>query len=421
MDIIGEYIANHCKARIAVLENKKQLDKFLKIRDNCENLKYIVLYDDVVPDGVNEEGKAKVITWDEMLAQDDDAKVDDIIADKTSNRSPGQCCSLIYTSGTTGKPKGVMMSHDNLVYGAVALIESTHHVVNWKHQQKLISYLPLSHVAAQFLDIICVLVSQYSYDGACDGAGCAYFARPDALKGSIKKTLVDVQPTIFMGVPRVWEKLEEGIKAIGKTITGPKKNISAWAKRKGFERTNNKKLGGNGKVPTGWKIANSLVFSTLKEKLGLNNCKLFVTAAAPIKQSTLDYFASLDIDITQAYGASESGGTHTLGLPFHDKYGTIGVAILGNEIKIEHDPKRDKKGEGELLLRGRNIMMGYLFDEDKSKKTINSFGYYMSGDVGRKDKDNLYYITGRIKEVCCYSIRKYISVSKNIFHNIFYS
>jgi long-chain-fatty-acid--CoA ligase ACSBG len=216
-----KYIAEDCKVAVAVVEDQKQLDKFLKIRDELPELKAIVQYK-----GELSQDYPDVYTWEQFmeLGKDmDSSVVDDII----KNQKPNQCASLVYTSGTTGNPKGTMLSHDNLTWTAKSLISTYNELVFGT--DRFVSYLPLSHIAGQVADI---------YLAVSVGATCV-FADPDALKGSLVATLKEAQPTLFFGVPRVYEKIMDKMQEAGASLTGLKRKLSVWAKKKGLQGNQN--------------------------------------------------------------------------------------------------------------------------------------------------------------------------------------
>jgi len=273
-----------------------------------------------------------------------------------------------------------MISHDNATWTSQAVIN----MLDMNENDSIISYLPLSHVAAQMIDIY----------GPMSTGLSVWFAQPDALKGSLGQTLKEIKPTAFLGVPRVWEKIYEKMQEVGKQTTGLKKIIGDWAKNKGLD--GGYKLQRGEDVPWGWWLANTLVFENVKKALGLENTRLCATAAAPIAKETLDYFLSLNIPIYEIYGMSESTGPQTVNRPSAHKTGTAGPAIPGCEMKI-HDP--DKDGNGEICFRGRHIFMGYLKNDKDTSETIDEEGWLHSGDIGRIDKEGYLSITGRIKEL----------------------
>ncbi|XP_064084621.1 long-chain-fatty-acid--CoA ligase ACSBG2-like isoform X1 [Macrobrachium nipponense] len=369
-----EHCAVNCEAQIWVVEDQKQLDKVLKIRENLPHLKTIIQY----------SGKPTVegvISWAEAMAigrQQPDTELEQRLCRIAVN----QCCTLIYTSGTTGPPKGVMLSHDNLTWTAHA---NSVNVDFHPGKEVLISFLPLSHVAAQMADIYTCM-----YAG-----GTCYFAQPDALKGSLGATLKEVRPTVFLGVPRVWEKIYEKMMEVGKKTTGVKRSIATWAKSIGLE-ANERKQRQDFRKPFCFSIANAVVFKKIKTVLGFDRCRLFISAAAPISPDIVRYFHSLDITLTEIYGMSESSGPHTVGLEKAFKVGSCGRTPPGFYTKL-HNP--DKDGNGEICMGGRHVSMGYLHMEDKTHEAIDDDGWLHTGDIGKLDSDNFLFITGRLKEL----------------------
>eukprot|EP01147_Barroeca_monosierra_P001925 gene1925-5014_t len=373
-----KYVVNHSKTQIIVAEDRKQLDKILQVHTELEYLKAVVVYNDAQPDG---EYSFPILSWDEFMRHGADIP-EFVLGNRMSNQQPGQCCTLIYTSGTTGNPKGVMITHDNLTWTASTLVSMLPHIKIGK--EHIVSYLPLSHIAAQILDI---------HGPMCLNA-TVWFAKPTALKGTLVDTLKDVRPTLFLGVPRVWEKIEEKMRAVGAATTGFKKKIGTWAKKKGLEGSYAIQEGRP--VPSGFGIAKKLVFSKIRKALGLDRCKFFATAAAPISKETLEYFLSINIPIMEVYGMSENTGPQTVSFPGQHKTGSTGRAMPGTEMMI-FEPDQD--GNGEICFRGRHVSKGYLYNEEKTRETIDSEGWLHSGDIGRVDENGFLYITGRIKEL----------------------
>jgi long-chain-fatty-acid--CoA ligase ACSBG len=177
-----------------------------------------------------------------------------------------------------------MISHDNVTW-TTANMATNYFDLN--HTDRVISYLPLSHIAAQLIDIHIPMLL----------GACTYFCQPDALKGSLTVTMREVRPTIFFGVPRVWEKIQEKLVQMGRATTGVKKSISTWAKNNGTENTKRAQYGAAGGHPWSFGCANALVLSKIKEALGLDQVKANFTAAAPIAPETLWYFGCLNIPV----------------------------------------------------------------------------------------------------------------------------
>ena len=214
--------------------------------------------------------------------------------------------------GTTGPPKGVMLSHDNITWMTRSFwmtVKKTNGL-NLRKLQRSISYLPLSHAAGQLLDIYFPMACRSWYP-ECPGY-IVSFARPDALKGTLGDTLRAVKPTIFFGVPRVWEKINETIvkKAKANPSTGLKLKLINWAKTVGFEYFKNSQAGGSKEIPFGYIIAKKLVFNKVRSALGFDNLQLAYTGAAPVQPQTLEFFAQLGVNIYEAYGMSETTGLY---------------------------------------------------------------------------------------------------------------
>ncbi|CAI9577656.1 unnamed protein product [Staurois parvus] len=373
------YVAENCEANILVVENHKQLQKILQVQDQLPHLKAIVQYKDEL-----KEKKPNLYTWAEFmqLGKDvPDAELDTII----SSQNPNQCCTLIYTSGTTGLPKGVMLSHDNITWTAAAAGKTVRLREATDQQEMVVSYLPLSHIAAQMIDIW--LTMKYG--------GATYFAQPDALKGSLANTLREVRPTAFMGVPRVWEKMQEKMKAVGAKSSTIKRKVATWAKGVGLE-TNLKRMNGASPQPVRYHVAKKLVFKKVRKALGLDRCTKCYTGAAPITKDTLEFFLSLNIPVYELYGMSESSGPHTISLPDAFRIMSCGKVISGCRTQI-YQP--DSDGSGEILFWGRHVFMGYLNMEDKTKESLDEEGWLHSGDLGKHDDKGFLFITGRIKEL----------------------
>ncbi|XP_057697072.1 long-chain-fatty-acid--CoA ligase ACSBG2 isoform X2 [Corythoichthys intestinalis] len=377
-----QYVANNCKANVIVVENHKQLQKILQVQESLPHLKAIVQYK-----GALKEKRPNLYTWAEFmkLGRDEpDGPLDEIIA----SQKPNQCCTLIYTSGTTGHPKGVMLSHDNLTWTALATSRHVRLTDATESQEVVVSYLPLSHIAAQMVDIWVTMRV----------GGVTHFADPDALKGSLVNTMKEVRPTAFMGVPRVWEKMQEKMKATGAKSSTVRRKVAAWAKDVGLH-TNLSKMNQNGAMdhtPLSYQIAKKLVFKKVRKALGLDRCHRCYTGAAPITRDTLEFFLSLDIPLYELYGMSESTGPHTISLPSAFRLTSCGKELPGCKTKL-YNP--DKDGNGEICFWGRHVFMGYLNMADKTEESLDSDGWLHSGDLGKRDSKGFLFITGRIKEL----------------------
>jgi len=360
------YIASHSEANIVVVENAEQLAKFKKIKNQLPDLKAIVLMNGSDPDDM-------VYAWNE-LPKIADKVTENELEERIKAQKPDDCCTLIYTSGTTGNPKGVMITHDNITWTTQQAVN----LLKANHDDQVLSYLPLSHIAEQMISLYAPILC----------GATAWFA--ESLE-KLGENLAEVRPTIFLGVPRVWEKIQAKMMAAGAQNPPLKKKIAAWARKQGL-------AGGyaeqEGKPkPFFYGLADKLVFSKVREKLGLDRCRLFVTSTAPISMDTAEFFLSLGIPITEVYGMSECTGPATISFPEPFKYrtGWAGPELPGTANKIAED--------GEVLMKGRHVFKGYFKNDAATAETIDKDGWLHSGDIGEIDDKGFLKITDRKKEL----------------------
>ncbi|KAJ3603489.1 hypothetical protein NHX12_028234 [Muraenolepis orangiensis] len=371
-----QYVAANCEANVLVVENHKQLVKILQVKDQLPHLKAIVQYKDEL-----QQKLPNVYTWAEFMRLGVDVSDEELNTVIDTLRA-NECCTLIYTSGTTGNPKGVMLSHDNLTWTSTAAGQMTGLIYG---EEVVVSYLPLSHVAAQVNDMwLCI---KY--------AGTTYFAQPDALKGSLGATLKEVRPTSFLGVPRVWEKIQEKMKATGAKASPLRLKVVGWAKAVGLQY-NYSAMNKEHQVPWGFMLSDALVFKKVRVVLGLDRCKMCFTGAAPMTKETLEYFMSLNLPLLELYGMSESSGPHSLSLISDYHIMGCGKVLTGCKTKLD---KPDEEGNGEVCFWGRHVFMGYLNMPDKMEEALDQDGWLRSGDLGKQNSNDCLFITGRIKEL----------------------
>ena len=360
-----QYISGHCDAQVAVVEDPGQLAKFKKVWGELPQLKAIVMMD-------GSDEAENVLSWDELIAKAEEVPAEELEQRKQAQKAD-DLCTLIYTSGTTGPPKAVMMTHRNFTWTAEAVVD---HVGGFGPDDNVLSYLPLSHVAEQLLSIHMPMVI----------GGTIYCLQDLLLLGD---TLREVRPGFFLGVPRVWEKIQAKIVAAAAGNSPLKKKIGLWAKGVG-------KAGGYAEQrgeskPFFYGLANKLVFSKVKDLLGLDRCKIAVSSTAPIAKDTLEFFLSLGIPLCEVYGMSECTGPATLCHPGKYRTGFAGYALPGTEIKIADD--------GEVCMKGPHVMPGYLKNEEATAETLDSDGWLHSGDIGELTDDGYLKITDRKKEL----------------------
>eukprot|EP00929_Paragymnodinium_shiwhaense_P086482 TRINITY_DN469_c0_g1_i1.p1 TRINITY_DN469_c0_g1~~TRINITY_DN469_c0_g1_i1.p1 ORF type:complete len:753 (-),score=200.75 TRINITY_DN469_c0_g1_i1:232-2490(-) len=426
------YKVVHSGASVVVIEDKKRLDMLVKglaARGDCKRLKALVAWgfepsanEKVEVKGV---GSVSLLSWKALLELGKAADGTELQT-RQAKIKPGSCACLVYTSGTTGDPKAVMACHDNLIWESRNVIKTIGDATGFgmgAEQERGLSYLPLSHVAGCMVDIIAPAVVTMGTSWHT-----MYFARPYDLKaGSFKDRMQVVKPTIFIGVPLVWEKIADKIRAIGASTTGIKKSLATWAKDLALDKAKNAQVNGSNEQSMMFGLADKVILSKIKENLGLECCKFAFTGAAPIRVDTLEYFGSLGLGINEVYGMSECTGATTWSTPLAHVWGSCGWEMLGTQVKaFKVDPSDvNKKVEvplapdtectdeaymGELCYRGRHIMMGYMANPDlgeehiadikkKNAETIDKDGWLHSGDKGLITKDGMVKITGRYKEL----------------------
>ncbi|KAB0352312.1 hypothetical protein FD754_017169 [Muntiacus muntjak] len=373
-----QYIAYDCRANIIMVDTQKQLEKILKIWKNLPHLKAVVIYGEPPPTQM-----PSVYTMEEFMELGNEVPeeaLDSII----NAQKPNQCCALVYTSGTTGKPKGVMLSQDNITWTAQYGSQAGDIQPAEIQQEVVVSYLPLSHIAAQIYDL---------WTGIQWGAQVC-FAEPDALKGSLVNTLREVEPTSHMGVPRVWEKIMERIQEVAAQSGFIRRKMLLWAMSVTLEQ--NLTCPSSDLKPFTTRLADYLVLAKVRQALGFAKCQKNFYGAAPMTAETQHFFLGLNIRLYAGYGLSETSGPHFISSPYNYRLYSSGKVVPGCRVKLVNE---DAEGIGEICLWGRTIFMGYLNMEDKTCEAIDSEGWLHTGDTGRLDADGFLYITGRLKEL----------------------
>jgi long-chain acyl-CoA synthetase len=374
-----EYVANHSEASAAFVEDEAFLAKFLQIRQSTPNLRHLILIRGKAPEGV--------LSWESLVAQGRAAYEKDPAAFEASARGvgPEDTVSLIYTSGTTGPPKGVMYSHNNVVW----TLESARRVLEL-HNETLVSYLPLAHVAERF-------TSQW---GSIYNGHQVYLC-PDVAE--LLPYLLEAKPTAFVGVPRVWEKLMAGINAgLGAEPDETKRQMAQGALAASMQAYRLKRDG----QPVPEELAAVVeraqpLFMLLRSKIGLERCHFAVTSTAPSRPEVHEFWAALGMPLYEVWGMSELTGPATA-VPIDDhRAPSVGVPLPGVEARLGED--------GELLIRGGNVMVGYYRDPAKTADTIDADGWVHSGDIAELGPDGHFRIVDRKKELIITSSGKNIS------------
>lgn len=358
------YIADHADAVIAIVQDNAMADLFLRFRSRLPKLKAVVVM----------RGHAAgepLCAWETLLQRGLQVSEERLQA-RIAAQQASDVCSLIYTSGTTGAPKGVMIRHQNIVWNASACVKA----YAAQPGEAFISYLPLSHIAEQIFSLHIPMAA-----GACTW----FTERIDTLADDLR----EIRPNFFLGVPRVWEKIQGAIEAAAADASPLRRRLAAWARRVGLQSG----LADQDALPKPWAygLAEHLVFTKVRRRLGLERTRCCFTAAAPISKGTLEFFLSLGIPILEAYGMSECTGPATISYPHRYRTGKAGIPIPGTQLQIAED--------GEILIRGPHVFLGYYKDEPSTREALDDQGWLHSGDIGQLDESGFLEVTDRKKDI----------------------
>ncbi|MBT8265917.1 MAG: AMP-dependent synthetase/ligase [Bacteroidia bacterium] len=365
-----EYILNHSESTYCFVSDTGILEKLNAIKQNTQ-LKNIYTFEDI-------QGEK---SWKDVLKLGEDESNQNDVEQRKSQVKPSDLATLIYTSGTTGKPKGVMLSHHNLVSN---VIDSEKRVPLNYGKAKALSFLPVCHVFER------MILYLYQYCGVE-----IHFA--ESIE-TISDNLKEVQPHVMTAVPRLYEKVYDKIYAKGADLSGIKKILFYWAIKLGLKY---EPYGANGwwyEKKLG--LARKLIFSKWKAGLG-GNLELMVSGSAPLQARLARVFAAAEMPIMEGYGLTETSPVTSVNDQRNGgfKIGTVGRVIDNVEVKIAED--------GEILIKGPNVMLGYFKDEEKTKSVMTG-EYFHTGDKGEIDADGFLKITGRKKEMFKTSGGKYV-------------
>jgi long-chain acyl-CoA synthetase len=383
-----EYLINDSSTRVIFAEDEEQLDKILSCRARCPTLQKIVVFD---MEGLNGFIDPMVMSLAEFMAlgsnhmQGREALWDEMVG----SRGADDLAILVYTSGTTGPPKGAMHSNRGVTHQmrhANDLFPST------DSEERLV-FLPLCHVAER--------IGGY-YISLALGSVMNFAESPETVPDNLR----EVQPTAFLAVPRVWEKFYSGVTIALKDATPFQNWMYRQALALGYRQTEYKLQGDA--PPLSLRLANQaaywLVFRNIRRMLGLDRCRLAFTGAAPIAPELIRWYLALGVDMREVYGQTENCGVATVMPPERVKLGSVGKAAPWGEVKISP--------EGEILIKGDYLFMGYLNQPEKTAETIDAKGWLHTGDVGSIDNEGFVKITDRMKDIIITSGGKNITPSE---------
>ncbi|OLF13374.1 long-chain fatty acid--CoA ligase [Actinophytocola xanthii] len=383
-----EYLLAHSEAEVLIAEDEEQLDKALAVRDRLPRLRHVVVMD---PRSLRLAGRlpdlSGVLSFAELEERGRSAGSRAAYAEAVASLDPGSTAILVYTSGTTGPPKGAEISHANLVAAGRTAAE-----LGAARGDEVLSYLPLCHVAER---LISVIVGVWAGLVVNFGEGGPSFARD----------LRDVQPTVFLGVPRVWEKMLATVEIRMADASRLKRLLYGTCLRQGRRIAPRRMAGKVGLadrvVLAGCEV---LVFRALREKLGMSRMRSAISGAAPIAPQVLEYLWAIGVPVREGYGQTENTGVCTLTPQGEVRLGTVGRPLPGVELRIAED--------GEILTRSPGVFRGYLRDPAATADALDAEAWLHTGDVGELDADGFLRITDRKKDVIITAGGKNVSPSE---------
>ena len=354
------YILDHSDAVGVLVEDDEQLTKIEEVRARLPKLAHVITFDGV--DELRSRGREHARSRPDALER------------ARSSISEDDLFTYIYTSGTTGPPKACMITHRNY-YEMVGAVDDVPEFIG--PDDIVLLYLPLAHNFGRCLHLLAGYV------------GCTIAFCPDPMR--VAEVAPAVKPTVLPSVPRVYEKVHTAVQASFDEATGVKRRLIDWALRVG-RRVSELRQGGK-PVPAGLafqhRIADKLVYSKVKAKLG-GRLRLPISGGAPLAKEIAEFFHTIDLLIIEGYGQTECTTASNVNMPTSFRFGTVGPAIPGVEVRVADD--------GEVLVRGRNVFAGYYKDEDATREVLDDDGWLHTGDIGSID-DGFLTITDRKKDI----------------------
>jgi long-chain acyl-CoA synthetase len=378
------YLMEHSESVVLIAEDEEQLDKVLDVRDKLPNLRHIVVID---TRGVRQLDDPMIMTFAELEKLGEHRSLDEW-TQRVEAVEPTSTAIIVYTSGTTGPPKGAMLSHRNLLAAGEVFSQA----FSAGPTDEGLSYLPLCHIAERLFSAIDPLKAGYVVNFGEGGE-------------SFVTDLREVQPTIFLGVPRVWEKMMAGVQIRLGDASRAKKALAKYWLKQGAKLARKRmegNLGPGGKLMAwlGW----IMVFRSLRDKLGLGRVRIALSGAAPIAPQVLEFFWALGVPVREGYGQTEGTALATYTPADDVRIGKVGKALPQCEVKLADD--------GEILVRGPGVFKGYFKNEKATKETVDAEGWLHTGDVGELDDDGFLAITDRKKDIIITAGGKNISPSE---------
>ncbi|MDQ6710646.1 MAG: long-chain fatty acid--CoA ligase [Candidatus Dormibacteraeota bacterium] len=377
-----KYLLHHSSSKVLIVEERRLFDQVAAMRSELPELRRVILIEGQTP-----EIEGWAITWEDALKRGDEfgRGRPGLLTSRWQAVQPGDMASLIYTSGTTGTPKAAVLTHRNLTWTS----DSTMRCLPGEASDRTLSYLPLAHVLERVVSHMRQLCT-----------GCEVYFCPSV--DQVMMMVREVRPTYFTSVPRLWEKIYAGIRDKMDKVTGPRRVLRDWALMTAAQRAAAYDRGRppSPLVQAQWNLADRIVFSKIRQAIGLDQVKLCISGSAPVSPDMLRFFYGLGIEILEGYGLTETTAPATVNRPGKARFGTVGPALPGVEVRIASD--------GEVLVKGNNVFAGYLDDEKATKEALVD-GWLRTGDVGEVDADGFLKITDRKKDLFKTSGGKYVA------------
>jgi long-chain acyl-CoA synthetase len=376
------YLLDHSGAKILIAEDQEQVDKALAVLDECPDLERIVYLE---PRGVRQYDHPKLLFWDDFLELGRRHRADNPheVGRRMGEATGDDIATLVYTSGTTGPPKGAMLTVDNINFAITILITGGGLVdPPPSERDMLLSYLPLAHVAERAFTVWFNL-----------GAGCVVnFAESI---DTVQQNLREIQPTVFLGVPRIWEKMAAGIEIRMASATWFKRlNYGLWSRVAGW--LGDRLVANHGSHTPATRIAYAagwvFLYRALQDRIGMRMCRYAASGAAPISPDVLKFFMGIGLPMYEVYGMTENSAVATANKPGRVKLGTVGEPHEGVEVRIDEET-------GEILTRHPGNFAGYWRNEDATREVLDDEGWLHTGDVGEWVDGTHLKITDRLKDI----------------------
>ncbi|WIG97010.1 AMP-binding protein [Myxococcus sp. SDU36] len=378
------YILNDARCGVVLCEDQEQYDKVAAVAAQTPSVRHVIVIETRGLRGVED---ARLQPWSGLLERGRVllAVTPAWLREQLAQRTPDEAAMVIYTSGTTGAPKGALVSSRNMLQGSELFVER----LGLGPGDSVVSYLPLCHVAEKLFSLLLPLVV----------GGQVHFG--ESLE-TVQQDLAEVSPTVFLGVPRIWEKMHATVQVKMKDASWLKRTLFTTFTRLGGQLRERRRDGQRRWWDSlVWFVGDLLVFRPLQARLGLRRCRLPLSGAAPVSPELLAWFDGIGVPIREGYGQTESAGTSHLNLPDATRLGTVGRTAPGVECRVAED--------GEVLIRGANVFLGYLNRPDATAEVRGEDGWLHTGDLGEVDADGYLRITGRKREVLITSGGKNLS------------